>query len=181
MPAFIPNRVDIAERPPEVDTRETFGHWEGDTIIGAHHQGAIVTLVERKTRQGFCCHVSRRTKERVAAGIIAMLEGFAHTVKTMTFDNGGEFADHDDIAAALQCKTYFARPYQSRDRGTNEHYNGMLCNYYPKRMALRDIDHANLAMNVAHLNSVPREILGFEAPQTQFEREMRSLTKPPPN
>ena len=109
-----------------------------------------------------------------------MVEGLARTVKTITFDNGGELADDDDIAAALQCKTYFARPYRSCDRGNNEHYNGMLRNYDPKRMALCDIDHADLAINVAHLNGVPREILGFEAPQTQFEGELRALTKPPP-
>ena len=58
---IITNRVDIAERPAEIDNRETFGHWEGDTIVGPHHQGATVTLVERKTRQGFCCHIPRRT------------------------------------------------------------------------------------------------------------------------
>ena len=178
---IIPHRVDMSERPAEVDTRATFGHWEADTIVGARHQGAIVTLVERKTRQGFCFHVPRRTKTRVADAIIAMLASRAGAVKTITFDNGGEFADHERIAAALDCKTYFARPYRSCDRGTNEHFNGMLRYYYPKRMSLRSIDHADLAMNVAHLNSVPREILGFEAPREQFEREMRALNSPPPS
>ena len=89
---LIPDRVDIDQRPAEVDTRESFGHWEGDTVIGADHRGAIVTLAERRTRLMKCRGVQRYTKRAVARAITTMMQPLADTVKTITFDNGGEFA-----------------------------------------------------------------------------------------
>ena len=177
---IIPHRVDISERPAEVDARESIGHWEADTIVGARHQGALVTLVERKTRLLVCRAVRRRTKTAVADAIIDALGDLAEGVHSITFDNGGEFADHERIAANLGCKTYFARPYRSCERGTNEHVNGQLRRYYPKRQSLRDVDPFHLQVNVQHLNSIPRAILGFTSPQTQFDREFAALTPPSP-
>ena len=177
---IIPHRVDISERPAEVDARESLGHWEADTIVGARHQGALVTLVERKTRLLVCRAVRRRTKTAVADAIIDALGDLAEGVHSITFDNGGEFADHERIAANLGCKTYFARPYRSCERGTNEHVNGQLRRYYPKRQSLRDVDPCHLQVNVQHLNSIPRAILGFTSPQTQFDREFAALTPPSP-
>ena len=101
---IIPNRVDISKRPSEVDTRETFGHWEADSVLGAHHQGALVTVVERKTRQLISRAVEHRTKIAVADAIIEAMGDFAEGVHSITFDNGGEFADHERIA-----KTWAAR------------------------------------------------------------------------
>ena len=155
---IMPDRVDIAQRPAEVMTRKTFGHWEADTIVDKGREGAIMTVVERNTREGFCRHVAHRTKQRVADAFIDVLAPVAIGVKTITFDNGGEFADHVRVAKQLDCKTYFARPYRSCDRGTNELFNRMLRHCYPKSMSLRDISHADLAKNVAYLNQMPREI-----------------------
>jgi IS30 family transposase len=177
---LIPKRVDIAQRPPEVDTRETFGHWEADTVIGSHHQGALVTVVERKTRQLVSRAVAYRTKTAVADAIIEALGDIAHGVQSITFDNGGEFADHARIADKLGCKTYFARPYRSCDRGTNDHVNGQLRQYYPKGRSLRGVNPFYLQVNVEHLNRIPREILQFVSPQRLFEQELGALKTPPP-
>ena len=178
---IIPNRVDIAQRPSEVDTRESFGHWEADTIVGAHHQGALVTVVERKTRTLVSRAVEYRTKTAVADAIIEAMSNIAQGVQSITFDNGGEFADHERIATDLGCQTYFARPYRSCDRGTNEHVNGQLRKYYPKGKSLRDVDPFYLQVNVEHLNSIPRAILKFASPQSLFEQELGALKTPPPS
>ena len=91
---LLPDRVDIDQQPAEVDTRETFGHWEGDTVDDAEHRGVIVTLVERRTRLMKCRGVQRYTKRAVANAITTMMAPLADTVKTITFDNGGECVDH---------------------------------------------------------------------------------------
>ena len=142
---IIPNRVDIAERPKEVDTRVTFGHWEADTVVGpaladALHQGALVTVVERTTRTLVSCAVEHRTKIAVADAIIEAMRDIAPGVHSISFNNSGEFADHERMAKDLGCKTYFAKPFRSSQRGTNEHVNGQPRKYYPKGRSLRDVD-----------------------------------------
>ena len=168
---LIPNRVDIAQRPSAVDGRKTFGHWEGDTIVGARHQGAIVTLVERKTRLLACRAVPRKTKTAVADAINQMMARFKDTVNTITFDNGGEFADHARIAAALDCKIYFAKPYHSWQRGSNENLNGELRRVDPKGQPLDDLDPSDLAANAADINARRRKILGYKTAAERFAHE----------
>ena len=177
---IIPARIDIAQRSSEVMSRKTFGHREADTIVGKARQGANVTVVELNTREGFCRHVTHRTKQQVADALIDVLAPVAIGVKTITFDNGGEFTGHVRVAQQLDYKTYFARSYRSCDRGTNEHFNGILRHCYPKSMSLRDISHMDLAKNVAYLNQVPCEILGFKSPQELFDEAMHALRHPPP-
>lgn len=168
---LIANRVDIAARPAEVDTRQTFGHWEGDTIVGARHQGAIVTLVERRSRFLVCRPVRHKTKEAVAHAIIAMMRPLQDTVKTITFDNGGEFADHTRIAQQLTCHTFFAKPYHSWQRGTNEHLNGEVRRLHPKGEPLDDLTRADTAF-VAHItNQRYRKILGYRTADQCFQHE----------
>ena len=142
---LIPDRVDIDQRPADVENRETFGHWEGDTVIGADHRGAIVTLVERQTRLMKFRGVQRYTKRAVAHAIKVMMTPLADRVKTITFDNGGEFADHWHIAENLTCDIYFGKPYHAWHRGTNENLNGELRRYYPKGEPVRR--HRNCPKN----------------------------------
>ena len=179
---LIPHRRDISERPPQVDTRREFGHWEGDTIVGAHHQGAIVTLIERQTRYLKCFAVNARTKDAVADGIIRVLGPLAHSVRTITFDNGGEFAAHERVAHALDCDVYFARPYRSWERGANENVNGLLRRYFPKGQTLLDVDEDRLAWSESWLNTRYRRALGFDTAHECFEmacRELLSGSAPP--
>ena len=172
---LIPDRVDIQDRPPEVETREQFGHWEGDTIVGAHHQGAIVTLLERRTRYLKCFAVNARTKDAVADGIIRMMGPLAATVRTITFDNGGEFAAHERIAAALDCDIFFARPYKSCERGANENANGLLRRHFPKGESLIDVDPDHLQWSEDILNAQRRKSLDFKTAQTCFEAEREAI------
>lgn len=110
---LIPNRVSIDQRCPRVQQRATVGHWEGDTVIGKNHKGALVTLVERKSCYTQIRKVSRKTAAKVSVATIDALGPLRKAVKTITYDNGMEFADHLTVAVDLQAKTYFAHPYSS--------------------------------------------------------------------
>ena len=165
---LIPDRVDIDQRPAEVDTRETFGHWEGDTVIGANHRGAIVTLVERQSRFMKCRAIQRKTKRATANAIIQMMQPLADTVKTITFDNGGEFADHGHIAGQLKCDIYFAKPYYSWERGTNENLNGELRRYYPKSEPLDRVERDELAKVEHQINTRYRKQLDYDNAADRF-------------
>ena len=116
----IPNRVDIEERPEVANKRERVGDWEADTIIGKNHKGAIVTLDERKTKLRLAFPLNNKKACGVTEAITLLLTPLKELVKTMTFDNGKEFAYHEKIASALDCDTYFAKPYHSWERGQNE-------------------------------------------------------------
>ncbi len=106
-------RRPIAQRPASVQTRSQVGHWEGDTVIGAGHKQAIVTLVERKSGFAVLAHVTRKTSDLVSQATITSLTPLAQRVRTVTYDNGKEFADHAAVDEALKSKAYFADPYAS--------------------------------------------------------------------
>ncbi len=135
----IPNRVDIDERPVEANNRERIGDWEADTIIGKNHKGAIVTLDDRKSKLRLAAPLPGKKAKYVKEAMIALFSPIVEFVKTVTFDNGKEFTLHESIAEELDCKTYFAKPYHSWERGQNENANGLLRQYFPKAMELVDI------------------------------------------
>ena len=116
----IPNRVDIDQRPKEANDRLRVGDWEADTVIGANHKGAIVTLDERVSKLRLALPQVGKFALETKESIIELLKPFSKFVKTITFDNGKEFAKHMDIASSLSCDTYFAKPYHSWERGQNE-------------------------------------------------------------
>ncbi|HEY4964211.1 MAG TPA: IS30 family transposase, partial [Candidatus Saccharimonadales bacterium] len=107
----IPYRVDIDERPSIVDEKTRLGDWEADTVIGKGHQGVLVTLTERVSKLNLVIPIIRKEAELTKEAIIQALKPFASWVHTITFDNGREFCRHVDIAKALACDTYFAKPY----------------------------------------------------------------------
>ena len=164
----IPNRRDISERPASVETREELGHWEGDTVIGAHHKQAIVTLVERMTGLTLIAKVERKTAELVRKACIELLTPFKEHVHTITFDNGKEFADHALIDQAIGCTTYFAKPYCSWQRGSNENTNGLIRQYIPKKASMAHIDADFLDTIMQKLNNRPRKRHGFISPASLF-------------
>jgi len=165
----IPNRVDIDERPVEANNRERVGDWEADTVIGKNHKGAIVTLDERKSKLRFAAPLKGKKAEEVREAIIKLLSPVKEYVETMTFDNGKEFVLHEALAEGLECKTYFAKPYHSWERGQNENANGLLRQYFPKSMELVDITLKQVLEAVNKLNSRPRKCLGFKTPYEVFE------------
>jgi len=158
----IPQRKGIEERPALVDGRERIGDWEADTIIGKGMKGAIVTLVDRKSRFLRMGLVEQRTKEAVKESMIELLKGYP--VHTITCDNGMEFAAHEEIAQALAAEIYFAHPYASWERGTNENTNGLIRQYIPKDEDFRTLTDFDISFVEYRLNTRPRKCLSFTSP-----------------
>ena len=161
----IPGRRGIETRPPEVDLRVAVGHWEGDLVVGASATGYLVTLVERVTR--FTLVGWSRTKEAdEVTSVILRLFGSADAACTgITFDNGKEFARHLDIATALKADVYFARPYHSWERGTNENTNGLIRRLFPKSESFAAVGKTELQRIDTYLNDRPRKCLGWKTPR----------------
>ncbi|MNQ35646.1 Integrase core domain protein [compost metagenome] len=154
------NRVSIAERPVEVEARERLGDWEGDTVHGVG--GNLVTLVDRKSGFLSAYPVKRRTRRQVTRAINLQFKG--HVVHTLTLDNGKEFAGHERIALKSRCQVYFADPYASCQRGTNENTNGLLRQYFPKGSDFSALTVESVNRVVAKINLRPRKRLGWKTP-----------------
>ena len=165
----IPNRVDIDERPAVANDRQRVGDWEGDTIIGKAHKGAIVTIDERVSKLRLAFPLAAKKAQSVADAIKLLLEPIKDYVHTFTFDNGKEFTTHEQIAKSLECDTYFAKPYHSWERGQNENANGLLRQYFPKSMELINISINKVYEAVHKLNSRPRKCLEYKTPYEVFE------------
>ena len=175
----IPGRRPIHERPADVETRRTVGHWEGDTVIGAGHKQAIVTLVERRSGYARLMKVSHKTSKQVADAVIKKLRSINAGVKTITFDNGKEFAEHARIDEALGSKTYFADPFSSWQRGSNENFNGLLRQYIPKKRPLSTVTDEELKMIEERLNNRPRKRLRFKTPNQVFHESLNRVALRP--
>ena len=171
----IPNRRPISERPSHIDARTQVGHWEGDIVVGAAHKQAIVTLVERKSGYAVLAKVSHKSADLVSQAIEAKLGPLAARVKTLTVDNGKEFANHQAIDQALGMQTYFADPYCSWQRGSNENFNGLLRQYIPKKRRMQTVTDEELAMIQNRLNHRPRKRLGFKTPHEVFHASLNRV------
>jgi len=175
----IKNRIGIDERPEIVDQKSRIGDWEGDTVIGKNHQGALVTLAERKSRYILAAQVPGKHAPGVTAAVTRLLRPHKGKCYTMTFDNGKEFAEHETIAAELDADVYFAHPYHSWERGLNENSNGLLRQYFPKGMELVEVTQEQVQWAVDRLNHRPRKVLGFRTPFEVFFGKTVHYTKPP--
>ena len=164
---IIPDRKSIDERPVSVEQRLRLGDWEGDLIIGKNHQGAALTLIERKSRFTLIRKVDGKQALPVANAIIACLD-WVPVVETLTNDNGKEFAEHKMVSSALAVKVYFAHPYSSWERGTNENTNGLIRQYLPKKRNLSTLSTKEEFMIMDRLNLRPRKCLGFLTPFEVF-------------
>lgn len=173
----IANRTSIRLRPKEVETRETFGHWETDVVEGKAHQGGIQTLLERKTR-----FFQARLLERIDSeyGVKAqrdMLQQFPQQARrTVTMDNGKENYNHHKLTRWLGIQTYFCDPYCSWQKGANENHNGVLRRYIPKKADLTGLTQEDLDAIIEEINQRPRKCLGYETPEEVFTRELKLST-----
>jgi len=172
----IPGRVGIEHRPAAAERRDRIGHWEADTVHGRRRQGAVLSLVERCSRMTRLAKMLRATAKAVRAGAHRRLRPIAHAVETITADNGREFAAHRDIATDLDANFYFADPYASWQRGTNENTNGLIRQYLPKSRDLSTLTGPEIRKIENRLNHRPRKCLGFLTPYEVFNNTRIQLT-----
>jgi len=163
---LIPNRRPIEARPEIIETRAVVGHWEGDLINGLHGTGNLVTLVERKSRYTLVGRTATKGSSEVCAEIINLCSKLPpNAVTGITFDNGKEFANHEQLAKELEIDVYFATPYHSWERGTNENTNGLVRRLYPKKSSFAMIGDDELDSIDRYLNDRPRKCLGWRTPR----------------
>jgi transposase, IS30 family len=161
----LPASVSIADRPRIVDTRRRFGDWEGDTIVGKRHCGGLVTLNERKSGFLITRKVKDRTARRVRRAITQRLSELPSSLcRTLTLDNGKEFSEHEALADRLDLGIYFAEPYKSWQRGSNENTNGLLRQFFPKGTDFRHIGWQTIAEATDLINNRPRKRLNYQTP-----------------
>lgn len=165
----IPRQVLIEGRPAEANQRLRLGDFEGDTIVSRGQRSGLVTLVDRKSRYLLAAKLKDRTARRTREKIEHLLAPLpADKRHTATFDNGKEFAEHEALARRLGLSVFFAHPYASWERGTNEHTNGLLRQYYPKGTDFADVSHYDLARTVESINHRPRKSLNYQSPSEVF-------------
>lgn len=164
----IKGRISIEERPAVVDERSRIGDWEVDTVIGKQGGAVLATVVERKTRLSVIAKSPNKTASEVKAAILSGMRPFADHTHTLTYDNGKEFALHQDIAKELGAVGYFAHPYHSWERGLNENTNGLLRQYFPKGKDLFEVTDEEVQRAMDKLNNRPRKCLGYKTPNQAF-------------
>lgn len=165
----IPNQRMIDTRPAEVEKRASVGHWEGDLINGAHQTGNLVTLVERHTRFSLISWTASKEADEVTAAICASFTSLPEESRlSLTLDNGKEFARHEEMARTTGMDVFFAKPYHSWERGTNENTNGLIRRLYPKTSSFSGIGKADLKRIDTFLNDRPRKCLGWLTPREKM-------------
>jgi len=152
------------------------GDWEVDLAVGKGHKGMFVTLSECKSRFYLALPIAHKTTKLTNAAILKLLKPIRNWVKILTFDNGREFSWHDELAKQLKCKTYFARPYHSWERGLNENHNGLLRQFFPKTMVLDNISEKELTRATDLMNNRSGKCLGGQKPLLRSLHRLQART-----
>lgn len=164
----VPNRTMIDERPADWDG-STPGDFEMDTIVGKDGKGAIVTLVERNTNFTLARKLPEgKNAKALAQAVILMLLPYIGKIRSITTDNGSEFAEHLLIAKRLKTKIFFAHPYSSWEKGCIEYHNKLIRQYIPKGTDFDTISDDMLKEIIIKINRRPRMKLGFSSPVAEF-------------
>ena len=165
--------VSVKDRPKVVDSKRRYGDWEGDTVVSPSRRSGVVTMVERKSKY---LRVRKTADLKSATTMRAVCRGMRDLpedlLRTMTLDNGKEFAQHELLAEQLGLDTYFARPYASWQRGLNENTNGLLRQFFPKGTDFSRISHREVARAEKLLNERPRKSLGYKTPCEVIAKKM---------
>jgi len=154
----------ISERPLEVETRQQTGHWEIDTVMGSDSKDCIVSLVERRSGLLLIGKLADRTTASLNRRVIGLIRRDDAAFKTVTADNGTEFHDYKRIEERTKVAFYFARPYHSWERGSNENANGLIRQYLPKGQSMAGLSQHQCNAIARKLNTRPRKRLGFRTP-----------------
>lgn len=173
--------TSITERPLSINSREEFGHWEIDTVIGTKdkNDSVLLTLAERQTRH----YIVRKIESKTAQAVLNELkqlkhyfgEQFNQVFKSITSDNGQEFAELSQIENTDDVKVYFTHPYTSCERGTNERHNGMLRRFLPKGSAINSHTIDDIAFVEDWCNTLPRKLLNYQTPEQLFEEALDKI------
>lgn len=172
----IPGRIDISSRPKIVDKKKRIGDWEIDTVLGKGQKASIVSIVDRKSKYAILRHVVGKKSFDINQTTTKALKPIAKLVHTITSDNGREFVRHEELSKALNAKFYFAKPYHSWERGLNEHTNGLIRQYFPKNLDLRNVKPGEVLMVQSLLNNRPRKVLGYKTPAEVFSKALDRIT-----
>lgn len=172
-------RTSIHDRPPQVEDRIEFAHWESDSVLGARGTGVLHTTVERVSRYVCAVRLPAATAQATVAAQIALYSQLpAHAVRSVTTDNGPEFTLHHVLADTLAVPTYFADPYSAWQRGTNEHFNGRIRKYLPKATSFADLSQHELDELITEINNRPRKVLAWRTPAEVFHQLSSTPTTP---
>ena len=186
---YIPKRqkgVSITQRPFLPEDRSIFGHWEGDLVTGPRdgQSGALLTLIERKTRMYYAIRIKTKSSKQVYMAINKLKKlyysNFTSIFKSITFDNGNEFARYKDIEKEYGpnkqgTKVYFARPYRSCDRGSNEICNQLIRYFIPKGTNISEISNDYILDMNKKINEKKRKIHGYKSSLSMYIREISKL------
>jgi IS30 family transposase len=165
----MPDRRMIDERPQVANERRRLGDWESDTVEGRKGSGLIATHVDRKARYTIAVKVADKSAETVTMATLKAMKTLpSEKIKTMTFDNGKEFAGFKQLEQGLKMRSYFAQPYHSWERGTNENTNGLLRQFFPKGMDFSTVVQLDVDKALKLLNNRPRKCLNYRTPTEVF-------------
>ena len=167
----------IELRPAEVENRQEFGHWEIDTVIGKRsNDQVLLTLTERRTRQELIIPLTRKDSASVQVGLEELKERFGlqfpQIFRSITADNGSEFSALAALVEPWNSSVYFAHPYSSWERGTNERHNGLIRRFIPKGKPISEVAPTTIRRIQDWCNQLPRKILGYKTPQQCFDEEL---------
>jgi IS30 family transposase len=166
---ILPGKRHISERPAAVETRKQLGHWEGDTVIGRDRHHCILTLVERTSGLAIIKKLESRTAAEVIRAATDAIKEHEANFKTLTLDNGTEFHGYKELEERFSVKCYFATPYHSWERGSNENLNGLIRQYLPKGVCMREVTQSYCDAIRLRLNSRPRMRYGYRTPQAVYD------------
>ena len=172
----IKDQTSIDDRPNHIEKRKEIGHWEGDLVVGKGQKSAIGTLVERKARYTFIVKLKNRKSATVRKGFAKEFNQIENLfTKSLTYDNGMEMAEHKKFSYHTKMPVYFAHPYSSWERGTNENTNGLIRRFFPKGTDFNKVKEKQLKIVQNKLNNRPRKVLGYRTPKEIFQSELLNL------
>jgi IS30 family transposase len=170
----IPHRVSISLRSKRINNRSQFGHWEADVVEGKRSGPGIQTLLERKTRYyqtGILKNVDSEYGIKVQKRMLSKFPQKAR--RSVTFDNGRENYNHEQLKRDLGVKTFFCDPYAAWQKGANENHNGILRRYLPKKTDLSNLHNWELEVITEEINNKPRKCLNYQTPKETFKQELK--------
>ena len=164
--SHIPRRKMLEQRPKEVETRKTIGHWEADAVVSKQSLAALQVMTERKSRFVHITKLNRKTSSKAMKAVIRQLKDYPLFLRSsVTLDNGPENTEHERIPAAVGAQTYFCAPYHSWEKGTVENTIGLIRRFFPKRTDFARVGYYEVRRVEQLLNNRPRKCLNYSTPQ----------------